>query len=161
MEYTPQEQEILKKLNIDNFRQLKKENFIELTSMLDKIDPEVAMKIIEQYPEFAKTSLEVVREYQIVVDKALDSNKVTQKAVLEACQRKLAILEKMLEKESLTLDDQKFYLSEWDKIIKDLSSLDEKNKKWLGDLLATLGKFSLGVLSLGIVALSGNKLLKK
>ena len=44
----------MKKLGINDFGQLKRENCMHFASILDKMDPEVAQKALEQFPEFAK-----------------------------------------------------------------------------------------------------------
>lgn len=53
------EQKVLKKLDIPDFRHLTKDKVIKMASMLDKMDPEVAKKAIEQFPEFANTTKEM------------------------------------------------------------------------------------------------------
>ena len=49
------EQQVLKKLKIEDFRHLTKDKVIAMASMLDKMDPEVAKKSLEQFPDFSKT----------------------------------------------------------------------------------------------------------
>ena len=57
------EQQVLRKLGIKDFRNMTKAKVIHLASMLDKMDPEVAKKALEQFPEFAKTTSEMLHEY--------------------------------------------------------------------------------------------------
>ena len=54
------EQQVLKKLKIEDFRHLTKDKVIAMASMLDKMDPEVAKKALEQFPDFANTMKEVL-----------------------------------------------------------------------------------------------------
>ena len=49
------EANVLKKLDIEDFRHITKDKVIKMASMLDKMDPEVAKKALEQFPEFAGT----------------------------------------------------------------------------------------------------------
>jgi len=44
MEYQINEKRALKKLGIDDFRHLTKANVVQLASMVDKMEPEVAKK---------------------------------------------------------------------------------------------------------------------
>jgi hypothetical protein len=53
------EEKVLKKLDIVDFRHLTKDKVIKMASMLDKMDPEVAKKALEQFPEFANTTKEM------------------------------------------------------------------------------------------------------
>ncbi len=68
------EEKVLKKLGIEDFRHLNKAKVINLASMLDKMDPEVAKKALEQFPEFAKTSKEMLVDYKETLNKGIESN---------------------------------------------------------------------------------------
>ena len=48
------EQDVLAMLNIPDFRHITKENVLMMASSLDKMSPEVAMKVLEQIPDFSK-----------------------------------------------------------------------------------------------------------
>ena len=63
------EVEVLKQLDIPDFRHMTKDKVINFASMLQNMDPEVAKKAIEQFPEFAKMSLEAFKEYRTVLEK--------------------------------------------------------------------------------------------
>ncbi|MCK3895498.1 hypothetical protein HCC09_10295 [Streptococcus suis] len=156
MEYNKQEKALLKRFNKVNFREFSKEDILELNSKLAEVDPEVAKAIVAQFPEFINGAKTTVKEFQVVVDKAMESNEVTQKAIFEACKQKLNILERMLEDEHLTFEEKKFYLSEMQDIIEKLDSLDSKNKEWLGKLLNTAGYFIVGSLAIGLTILGIN-----
>ena len=64
MTRTLTEQKVLKELGIDDFRHLTKGKVITMASMLDKMDPEVAKKAIEQFPEFAHTMKDIFHDYK-------------------------------------------------------------------------------------------------
>lgn len=75
MSRTLTEKKVLKKLGIDDFRHLTKEKVITMATMLDKMDPEVAKKALEQFPEFAKVSKDMLKEYKETLDKGLETNR--------------------------------------------------------------------------------------
>lgn len=79
------EQKVLKKLNIENFRNLTKDKVITMASMLDKMDPEVAKKAIEQFPEFSNTAKEMLKEYKDTLDKGLETNKESVESYYSVC----------------------------------------------------------------------------
>lgn len=62
---------------------LTKDKVIKMASMLDKMDPEVAKKALEQFPEFANTTKEMLTEYKVSLDKGLESNNESVKAVYD------------------------------------------------------------------------------
>lgn len=64
MARTLSEQKVLKKLGIPDFRHMSKDKIVAFTTMLPKMDSEVAKKALEQFPEFAKTATEIVSYYK-------------------------------------------------------------------------------------------------
>lgn len=80
------EKQVLKKLGIDNFRQLSKANVMQFASTLSNMDPDVAKKALEQFPDFAKTVKEVVSEQFETVKKALDSGDQSMREVAKTYQ---------------------------------------------------------------------------
>lgn len=83
------EQKVLKKLNIEDFRHLTKDKVITMASMLDKMDPEVAKKAIEQFPEFANTTKEILNEYKEILDKGLETNQESVESYYDVCKSKI------------------------------------------------------------------------
>ena len=63
------EQKVLKKLNIEDFRHLTKDKVITMASMLDKMDPEVAKKALEQFPQFSNVVKEMLIGYKDTLEK--------------------------------------------------------------------------------------------
>ena len=58
------EKQVLKKLGISDFRHLSKDKVIKFASMVPNMQPEVAKKALEQFPNFASTSLDLMRDYK-------------------------------------------------------------------------------------------------
>ncbi|HIX30501.1 MAG TPA: hypothetical protein H9858_12615, partial [Candidatus Blautia stercoravium] len=85
MSRTLTEKKVLKKLGIDDFRHLTKEKVITMATMLDKMDPEVAKKALEQFPEFAKVSKDMLKEYKETLDKGLETNRESVQSFYESC----------------------------------------------------------------------------
>ena len=86
------EQEALERLNLESFERLGKKDVIRLGSLLPQMQPEVAKKALEQFPEFARavggmmsealnTQVEILGDYGAVLKsfelKAGDSVRVT------------------------------------------------------------------------------------
>lgn len=99
------EQKVLKKLDIVDFRHLTKDKVIKMASMLDKMDPEVAKKALEQFPEFASTTKEMLQDYKESLDKGLESNNDSVSKVYDTYNTIIVALQKELEKE-----DRKRYI---------------------------------------------------
>ena len=91
------EAKVLKKLDIADFRHLTKDKVIKMASMLDKMDPEVAKKALEQFPEFANTTKEMLTEYKESLDKGLEPNNESVKAVYDTYNAVITSLQKELD----------------------------------------------------------------
>ena len=67
------EKKALELMQKDNFRGISKDNVLQLMSILDKVDPEVAKSIIAQLPEAIRGSVELERAYSNVLTKGMES----------------------------------------------------------------------------------------
>lgn len=104
------EQKVLKLLNIEDFRHLTKDKVITMASMLDKMDPEVAKKALDQFPEFASTMKEILYEYRASLDKSLESNEESVKSYYSSADAIIASLQEELKKEPLSFNEKKYII---------------------------------------------------
>lgn len=143
------EQKVLKKLNIEDFRHLTKDKVITMASMLDKMDPEVAKKALEQFPEFATTTKEMLVEYKETLNKGMEANKESVQTYYDSCNSIIASLQKQLE-------DRKYVIDKMLEVSKMMGEKDTENKKFIATLAvvgATAACVASGVLA---SALGGN-----
>ena len=150
------EQKVLKKLNISDFRHLTKDKVITMASMLDKMDPEVAKKAIEQFPEFSATIKEMLSNYKETLDKGLENNKESVQTYYVSCNSIIEALKKELENENLCFDERKYIIDQMLEISKQMGEKDSENKKFIATM-ALIGGGVVVVLG-GILAsvLGGN-----
>ena len=146
MTRTLTEQKVLKKLGIDDFRHLTKDKVITMASMLDKMDPEVAKKAIEQFPEFAYTMKDILHDYKQTLDKTLEENGESVKSYYSSCDAIISSLQKELDKEKLSFDEKKYIIDKMIEVNKMKGDKDSENKKFLATMAA------VGVAAVGVVA---------
>lgn len=148
------EQQVLRKLGIKDFRNLTKTKVIHLASMLDKMDPEVAKKALEQFPEFAKTTSEMLHEYKDTLDKSFSSNDESIRTVYDAYNSIIASLQKELDKENIPFEERKYIIEQMKEIADKISDKDTENKRWLATMCAIAGIAITG-LAAGLAAALG------
>lgn len=136
------EQKVLDQLNIPNFRHITKDKVMTFASMLQNMEPEVAKKALEQFPEFAKMTLEVMREYKSVLEKSLDANSASSQQCYEIYNTVLDALKSCLDKEDLSFEEKKYYLDGMMEIAKMAESKDSENKK-LNWIIINAGAFAV------------------
>ena len=140
------EQKVLKKLDIVDFRHLTKDKVIAMASMLDKMDPDVAKKALEQFPEFSKTAKEMLIEYKDTLDKSLDLNNESVQSYYTLCNSIIETLQKQLENENLSFDERKYIIDKMLEISKMMGEKDSENKKFIATL-AIIGAAVVGGIS--------------
>lgn len=148
------EQQVLRKLGIKDFRHLTKSKVINLASMLDKMDPEVAKKALDQFPEFSKTTSEMLHEYKDTLDKSFSSNDESIHTVYDAYNSVITSLQKELERGDISFDEKKYIIEQMKEIADKISIKDTENKKWLASMSALFG-FTLAGFAFGLAAVLG------
>ena len=103
-------QKVLKKLDIVDFRHLTKGKVIAMASMLDKMDPEVAKKALEQFPNFSATTKEMLAGYKDTLDKGMDANKDSVQSYYNSCDSIIETLQRQLDNENLSFDERKYII---------------------------------------------------
>jgi hypothetical protein len=150
------EQKVLKKLNIKDFRHLTKDKVITMASMLDKMDPEVAKKALEQFPQFSNVTKEMLIGYKDTLDKSLESNGESVQAYYDSCKTIIKSLEKQLDRENLSFEERKYIIEKMAEISDKIGEKDLQNKKFIS-ALAVVGGVTVGVVTAVLAsALGGN-----
>lgn len=150
MARTLTEEKVLKKLQINNFRELTKDKIITMASMLDKMDPEIAKKVIEQFPEFAKTTKEVLKDLNKILDKGIESNSESVKAYYSTCKTTIDALDKQLENDDLEFDEKKYIIEQMLEVSRMMGEKDSENKKFI----ATIGGIAAAAAVVGTMVLA-------
>ncbi len=106
MKRTLSEQKVLKQLKIDNFRQLSKDTIMKFASSINQMDPEVAKKALEQFPEFATVVKEAIAEYKEAAIDVVSKGNEDHKELISMIKSEYQILLEMLSNDNLTVDEK-------------------------------------------------------
>ena len=134
------EANVLKKLNIKDFRHLTKDKVISMATMLDKMDPEVAKKALEQFPEFKKTMGEILSRFKLSLDEGMKHNADGVKSYYDSCNEIIKTCKNELEKEELPSEDRRYILVQMLNIAKMMSEKNTEDKKFI-ITMETTGQF--------------------
>ena len=157
------EQEVLKQFDIPDFRHITKDKVMTFASMLQNMEPEVAKKALEQFPEFANMALEVLKDYKSVMEKTLDANSESSKQCFDIYNEVVTSLKSCLAKDDLTFEEKKYYIEEMMEIAKMAESKDTENKgfNWKMISLGTLAVFTVVGIGASILGVNTNIKLPK
>ena len=139
MKKTLTEKQVLKKLDIPDFRHLSKEKIMKFASMLPNMDPEVAKKALEQFPEFAKNTKEILIDYKETLERGIESNDKSILACYDISKSIINSLQNELDKETLSGEDRKYIISQMLEVSKMMNDKDSENKKFLMGLAVIAG----------------------
>ncbi len=160
MTRTLTEQKVLNKLKIDDFRHLTKDNVISMATMLDKMDPEVAKKALEQFPEFATTTKEMLANYKDTLDKGLVENKESVQNYYDSCNYIIESLKLELDKDDLPFEERKYIIDKMLEVSKMIGEKDSENKKFIATLVGIGGLVAVGAVATIAATLGGNTNIK-
>lgn len=93
--------EVKRALNIDDFRKISKDKIMEFASLIPRMDKEVAIEIIKQFPSFVDFASTSINQLKLLVEEGIKSNEDSNKTSLEAYRKVLDELSILLQKNTL------------------------------------------------------------
>ena len=128
------ESQVLRKLDIPDFRHLTKDKVVSFVSMLPQMDPDVAKHALEQFPAFAETSLAIIGCLKENLGAIVSGNAENMTEFNTRCQEVLSSLEAELKREDLTDEGRKQVIDGILEVIVIMSQKDTENKVFLRGL---------------------------
>lgn len=150
------EKQVLKRLDIPDFRHMSKAKVMQFVSMLPYMNPEVAKKALEQFPEFAERATEITAQYKDIIEAGFKSNDSSMQAYYSTCNAIIETLQAELDKENISSEDKQFIISQMIELAKMMGEKDTENKKFIRNLAMGFGVTALGVLALAASILGSN-----
>lgn len=154
--YYNDEEKVKKILNINSFREMKKEKIIELITMSNSLDKETYKKIIEQIPNFNN-----------VLNEFLDGGKEIVKSSKELGDKEIETLNNISDSIKELLKDDKLTDNQKDKlidllceIVKTIPEIGEKNRLQFLDMLKIFANCA-GSIAMIMAAIVGVKFIKR
>lgn len=148
------DQMVLNRLGIEDFRHLTKQKAIELVSMLDRVDPAVAIEALRQFPELAKFMSASLDGYADTAKRALDANDKSQQEVIKSIDSLRDVLAKELEREDLSSEERERVIGHMMTLVQMASDKDSENKKFILEI-AKYGLVALLGIGVTVVAVLG------
>ena len=150
------EQQAKDALQIETFRNLSKNKIMEFVSLIPHMDKEIAMTIINQFPEYADTARKMVEQLNVLCDNAIADNNSSQKNVAVAYKLILEELGYRLKKDDVSFEERVYVTEKMIEVADKLSAKDSENKRFLLSTLKCGVSVIGGALFLGVVMLGVN-----
>ena len=141
------EELVKKELDITDFRSITKDKIIQFVSLIPKLDKELAIKIIEQFPNYATMATTMVTNLINMCNDALKNNKETEKEAINAYKYVLETIRKELEDGEATPEEREKYNNQMIEVAEKINEIDIRNKKWIENII----KYSSSVLGVTLM----------
>ncbi|MFG3642466.1 hypothetical protein ACGF3C_19605 [Micromonospora sp. NPDC047762] len=149
------EDEVKKALNIDTWRNLSKEKVSQFAAMMPDIDKDVALKIIDQLPEFGRLITGAIDAMEKEHESTLASNQQSQESAHRAWREIREIYRSELAHEGLSPEYKMFILEKISETGDKESEKDTENKQFLAGLSNSFKVGALAALGTAIVVVGG------
>lgn len=149
------EDDLKRTMGIESWRNLSREKFLTFVSELPNMSQEVAIKVVEQFPDFkalVSSSLDQVHEQ---ATNAVNSNWKSQKKVHKAFSEYRAILKTELAREHLTSEDRFRILELLQKAMSDEAMKDSEHKAFVVKALTVVAAAAVVAATAGLAVLGG------
>ncbi|MFE7845926.1 hypothetical protein ACFUTX_12140 [Microbacterium sp. NPDC057407] len=154
MEYQDEEQ-LKQKIGIDSWRNLSKEKFLTFVSELPNMSEEVALKVVEQFPDFKSLVLGSLDDVQKEAANLVGVNWKSQKKVHEAFAHYREILSKELDRDNLTSEDRFRILEMLKKALDDEALKDREHKAFALKVLGVVASAAAIAVAASVAVLGG------
>jgi len=149
------EDELKQKMGIDSWRNLSKEKFLTFVSELPNMSQEVALKVVEQFPDFKSLVMGSFDHVQAQATNAVGANWKSQKKVHKAFTEYRAILSKELDRDNLSSEDRFRILELLKKALDDEALKDSEHKAFALKALGVVASAAVVVVAAGLTVLGG------
>lgn len=120
-----------KKIRINSNGSLSKNDAAELVSMIPHMDKDLAIKAIEQFPNYCQTATSLVEHLSEVCSKIIDDNSLSMKAVTDTYNSVLEDLRVILGKDDLTFEERRYVTEKIIEVADKIADKDTENKNFL------------------------------
>ena len=130
------EKDVLRTLDIPDFRHLTKEKMMEFASMLPYMDKEVAKKALEHFPNFSNAAVSMFKEYSDLAKNALQSDNINNQRVYDLIDSISKSMQELLKQPELSFENKQIIMANLLELKNDAIRLNESTKKHSMKILA-------------------------
>ena len=150
------EEDVKKALDITDFRSVSKEKIMDFVSIIPNVDKEVAISIINQFPNYKDMAKDMVSGLMNLCDLALNDAKAGKKDVIESYKIVLETLKEELNDGKITSKKRKKINEQMISIADKIDNVNDKHNAYVKDILMKVGGTIAGALVVGAAILGVN-----
>lgn len=153
------EQAVLEKLGAPDFRSISKDQIMTFVTEIPNMDREVAIKCLEQFPDFKEYSGEIVKNLYILYRGTVEEHKKSKEDAVQYYGKLLDDLHEISIRADLSIADQRYFIDKSIEIADKIAELHKHHSEFLQKIIQvgstvaavaiTAGSAILGVKFLG------------
>jgi len=132
-------EDVLERIGATDFRSIKQDQLIRFVSSIPEMDKELAIKCIEQFPEFNKYSKEIVSQLTVLCDNLVKEQKHSYNNVIESYKLILDDLHNMLEQSDISREEREIIIEKMVDIADKISDEHHTYSKFLQNNFRIIG----------------------
>lgn len=152
-EHLVSEEQVKKALNINSFRNLSKDKIMEFVSLIPQMDKEVAIAIIDQFPEYTKFATQMVEQLNVLYDRGMASNDKSQLESIQAYRFILDELARELKEENVSPESRDKITEQMILVADKIAAKDTENKHHQVKMMKLFGGALLFLVEVGAAIL--------
>lgn len=150
------EDAVKKALDIESFKNISKDKIMEFVSAIPNMDKDIAIKIIEQFPEYTELANKMLSQLSAMCNNAMKENGESQKESIAAYKKILDDLGELLKKDTITAEKRVQITEQMIAVADRISAKDTENKDFLNGVIKYGVPIIGGALVLGASILGVN-----
>ena len=143
--YPLTEAQVKQLLGVDDFSEISEDQIRVFVSEIPKMDKEVAIKAIEQFPAYSELAKELTNQYVSLAEKASEANNVSVQHVLTAYEQTLGLMTSLAQRENISDKDRQWFAEKAVEVADKMAEFDLENKGFLKNMLSSGAKIIGGV----------------
>jgi len=147
---SPDEAYVLDLLKKENFRGISKDNVMNLVSILDKVDPEVAKALIAQMPEAVRGMVEIEQFYADLMSRSIESCSASAESCFSTEDKIIDTLAKEVGKD-IPFEQKQYFVDKMEDAAVRKEAKDTEHRS----TLLTIAKYGGMVLGAGLFFVAG------
>ncbi len=133
------EQAVLDKLGAVDFRSISKDQIMTFVSEIPNMDKEVAIKCLEQFPDFKDFSGEIVKNLFVLYEDMAENHKKSKDETIEYYGRILDQLDELSKQPDLSIADQRYFVEKSIEVADKIAELHIQHSEFLQKIIQTGG----------------------
>lgn len=150
------EKDLLEMFGIPSFRHMTKDKLASFVSALPDVDPEVAKKALEQFPDLSAAMTEIVGHYRSVISECLAGSDADTRLILETGASIAGSIQRDLENEKLDFEQRQSLIDRSLELVQTMREIDADGKRFRVRVFCA-ASITFGIVVGALVSVLGGK----